>query len=91
MKTEITEATPTTETGKRLCRLLRKAEILQITDFANSTLYDMIRRGAFPPPVKLSDRFVAWREDDYLVWLNSRPKTLGPKASGAALTKEVVA
>ena len=83
MQTE-TAATPAPESGKPLCRLLRKAEILDITGLANSTLYYMIKRGSFPPPVKLSDRFVAWREDEFLDWLNSRPKTLGPKPTPVA-------
>ena len=59
--------TPTQE------RLLRRLEVADLTGIkANSTLYDMIRRGDFPPPVKLG-RSSAWRESEVRQWIADRP------------------
>lgn len=56
-------------------RLLRRQDVAELTGIrANSTLYDMIRRGDFPSPVKLSTRSSAWRESDIRQWIATRLK-----------------
>ena len=46
-------------------RLLRKDEVLYVTGIkASSTLYDMIRRGDFPAPYKLTSRTSVWKYKD---------------------------
>jgi prophage regulatory protein len=47
-------------------RFLRKPEVLNRLSIKNSTLYDWMRDGRFPKPVKLQPegRAVAWREED---------------------------
>lgn len=40
-----------------------------------STLYRLMREEAFPSPVKLSARRVAWRLADIEAWIASRPSS----------------
>jgi prophage regulatory protein len=53
-------------------RLLRRPEVEARTGIARSTLYEWMKRGEFPQPVKLGTRLVAWRESDITAWLESR-------------------
>ena len=52
--------------------LLRRPEVEARTGLSRSTLYDWMKRGDFPQPVKLGARLVAWRESDVNAWLESR-------------------
>ena len=51
-------------------RLIRRPEVLRMTGMSTSTLYDAITRGAFPRPVKIGRRAVAWPESDLARWLD---------------------
>ncbi|MET4127174.1 AlpA family transcriptional regulator [Roseovarius sp. MBR-6] len=53
-------------------KLLRRPEVENVTGLSRSTLYDWMKRGEFPQPVKLGTRLVAWRESDIAAWLKSR-------------------
>nr|WP_246035904.1 AlpA family transcriptional regulator [Aliishimia ponticola] len=53
-------------------RLIRRPEVEARTGLSRSTLYDWMKRGEFPQPVKLGARLVAWRESDVTEWLESR-------------------
>lgn len=53
-------------------RLIRRPEVCELTGLPKSTLYDHLATGAFPSPVKLSARSVAWRLSDVLAWMESR-------------------
>lgn len=52
--------------------LLRRPQVEIRTGLSRSTLYDWMKRGDFPQPVKLGTRLVAWRESDVTAWLESR-------------------
>ncbi|MFP4649170.1 MAG: helix-turn-helix transcriptional regulator [Halorhodospira sp.] len=54
-------------------RLLRRPEVEQITGLARATIYEQIRSGDFPAPLKIGKRAVAWRLSDIEAWLNGRP------------------
>jgi prophage regulatory protein len=54
-----------------LSKLIRRHEVEQKTGLARSTLYDYIARGAFPAPVRLGARAVAWHEADIDDWIAS--------------------
>ena len=56
--------------GARL--YLREHELLERLPFSRSTLRRMIRRGAFPAPVRLSPGVVAFRIEDFVKWLLDR-------------------
>jgi prophage regulatory protein len=53
-------------------RLIRRPEVEARTGLSRSTIYDWMKRGEFPQPVKLGARLVAWRESDVTEWLESR-------------------
>ncbi len=53
--------------------LLRRSEVQQVIGLkSKSTLYEMMKDGRFPRPVKLSERAVAWRSEDVAAWIGSR-------------------
>ncbi|MGY3437024.1 MULTISPECIES: helix-turn-helix transcriptional regulator [unclassified Marinovum] len=53
-------------------KLIRRPEVEARTGLSRSTLYDWMKRGDFPQPVKLGARLVAWRESDVTAWLQTR-------------------
>lgn len=65
---------------KRPVRLIRKPELLGMVGLGNTSLYDLIKRGEFPAPLRLSARSVAWREDEVQAWIAARPRSLGSGA-----------
>lgn len=40
--------------------------------FGRSTIYDLVRKGDMPAPVRLSERVSAWRTTDLIEWLESK-------------------
>jgi len=52
-------------------KLMRRPEVESRTGLSRSTLYDWMKRGDFPLPVKLGTRLVAWRESDVAAWLDA--------------------
>ena len=63
-------------------RLLRLPQVLELVGSGRSTLYAMVDRGEFPPPVRIGARAVAWRARDVQAWLENRPPA-GPRCKGA--------
>jgi predicted DNA-binding transcriptional regulator AlpA len=53
-------------------RLIRLPEVLRRTGMSRSWLYDAMRTGSFPTPVRIGERAVAWHEADLTQWLASR-------------------
>ncbi len=53
-------------------RILRRPEVEARTGLSRSTIYDWMKRGEFPQPIKLGARLVAWRESDVNAWLEAR-------------------
>ena len=53
-------------------KLIRRPEVEARTGLSRSTLYEWMKRGDFPQPVKLGARIVAWREADVAAWLDTR-------------------
>ena len=65
-------ASPVVHQEFRQGRLLRLYDVIEITGIKKSTIYDGVKSGDFPKPVKLSKRAVAWRDDDIQRWIESR-------------------
>jgi prophage regulatory protein len=59
---------------------LRLKAVLAKTGLASSSLYDFIEKGAFPKPVPLSQRRVAWLLDEVETWMETR---ISARAAGA--------
>ena len=49
--------------------LLRRPQVRKLVGLADSTIYDLIRKGRFPRPVRLSENVVAWRRQDLSDWM----------------------
>jgi prophage regulatory protein len=55
--------------------LLNKRAVLDVCAISHSTLYRMIKNGAFPEPVRRTgQRGVGWRADEVEAWILSRPR-----------------
>ncbi len=54
-------------------RYLRRRAVEEMTGLSRSTIYDMMAKGEFPRPVRLTAKAVAWPETAIADWLASRP------------------
>ena len=55
-----------------MARILRLPQVTEVTQLSRSTLYALVKKGGFPPPVKLASRASGWIESDILDWIDSR-------------------
>jgi len=55
-------------------RILRLPEVIEAVFLKKSTIYDLIRRGVFPVPVRLGLRSVGWYETEITDWVASRAR-----------------
>ncbi len=62
--------------------LLRLPAVLRTTGLGRSTLYRLISERAFPPPVKLARRAVAWRQEEVQQWASARTPVAHRPSSG---------
>lgn len=53
-------------------RFLRLPDVKRMTGLSRSGIYAMCANGAFPKPVKLSERSSAWVESEIADWLATR-------------------
>ena len=53
-------------------RLIKLKEVMNCTGLARSTIYKYISESAFPKPVPLGERAVAWVEDEIHEWILER-------------------
>jgi prophage regulatory protein len=53
-------------------KLYRLSELARNLGMSRSQIYRLLRAGQFPPAIRLSERVVAWREDDIRRWIDSR-------------------
>lgn len=55
-------------------KYLRRRAVLEMVGFSTTTLYDMMKRGEFPRPVKITSKAVAWPESAIAQWQADRAK-----------------
>jgi prophage regulatory protein len=53
-------------------QILRMFEVSDRIGLAKSSIYEQIRKGSFPKPIKLSPRSVGWLEADINSWLDEK-------------------
>ena len=53
---------------------IKLPEVLAIVRLSKAKVYSDIRKGAFPKPIKIGDRAVAWVLTDVTGWLEQRIK-----------------
>jgi prophage regulatory protein len=63
-------------------RTIRRAELRQIVPLADTTIYEMERRGEFPRRFYITSRCVVWDLEEVEAWIDARRN-----ASNAALLK----
>jgi prophage regulatory protein len=52
--------------------VLRLPQVIQRCGFSRSAIYKLIARNAFPRPINIGVRAVAWPEDEIEQWLSDR-------------------
>ncbi|MBP9591221.1 MAG: AlpA family phage regulatory protein [Steroidobacteraceae bacterium] len=62
---------------KKLRRTIRRSELRQIVPLADSTIYELERRGEFPQRFYLTARCVVWDLAEVMAWLQSRRQAGG--------------
>lgn len=53
-------------------KVLKLPDVMAATSLSRSSIYDFIKRGKFPAPVKLSDRAVGWLASEINGWIAER-------------------
>jgi prophage regulatory protein len=51
---------------------LRVSELERVLPYKKSWIWSQVRRGAFPQPIRMSNRCTVWRRDEIIEWLNER-------------------
>lgn len=52
--------------------LMRRKTVQELTGLSRSGLYVAIKNGAFPKPIKIGLRAVAWKATDIYTWIESK-------------------
>lgn len=66
------------DTDKPAMRFLRLKEVLAICGKSRSSIYDAIKRGEFPRPVKLGENSSGWIDTEIEDWMRGRIKASRP-------------
>lgn len=53
-------------------RFIRLKEVMAICGMSRSAIYSAIKKGQFPPQVKLTGRSTAWLKSEVIAWGESR-------------------
>ena len=53
--------------------LLRLDQVIHRVGLGRSTIYRRVYEGTFPPPLKIGDRAIAWRQSEVEQWIKKRP------------------
>ena len=57
--------------------ILRLPAVKKTTGQSRSTIYDQVKHGSFPKPVKIGKRAVGWIEAEIEAWLKTRMEARG--------------
>ena len=57
-----------------MTNVLRLPETIARVGLGRSAIYEAIKAGTFPRPIKLGERAVGFIEDEVEEWLKSRPR-----------------
>lgn len=58
-------------------RILKLPDVMAVTALSRSSIYDFIKRGKFPAPVRLSERAVGWLSTEIEMFLEQRAQLRG--------------
>ncbi|HSL83584.1 MAG TPA: AlpA family phage regulatory protein [Thermoanaerobaculia bacterium] len=62
-------------------RIIRRAELLQITGVSAASIYRWVASGTFPAPMKLGPNATGWLESEVVAWLQSRERAVEVRES----------
>ena len=65
-------------------KIIQLPEVIGATQLSRSTIYRLLGSGAFPQPLRLSERAIGWHQDEIDARLSSRQRT---RESGRPLPK----
>ena len=69
-------------------KLIRRPQVEELTGLKRSQIYANVKKGLMPAPVKIGAKAVAWRENEILSWINSRPKVEAGGIKDSQTSKE---
>ena len=52
--------------------VLKLPEVTKQTSKCRSSIYQSVKNGTFPPPIKLGERSVGWLASEITAWIESR-------------------
>ena len=55
-------------------KLLKIEEVIEKTTLGKSSIFDYVKKGKFPRPVKVGERAVAWKDDEIDEWISNLPR-----------------
>jgi predicted DNA-binding transcriptional regulator AlpA len=53
-------------------RILRFQDLAPFHIKSRPTLWKLIRESGFPVPIRIGPRFLGWKEDEVIAWVESR-------------------
>ena len=53
-------------------RLLKLAEVMEITALGRASIFSLVKKGTFPRPIKLTKRATAWPASEIQQWIRDR-------------------
>jgi len=53
--------------------ILSNAQVQALTSFGHTQLWNLVKSGQFPKPIRLSTQRVGWKSCDVREWILSRP------------------
>lgn len=59
-------------------RFLAPKRVAELTSLHRTTIYRKVEAGQFPPPVRLGERRIAFRESDIRAWMEARETVAVP-------------
>lgn len=54
-------------------KLYKRTEVEALTGLSRTTIYEMMKDGSFPRPLRVSKRAVRWQESTLTNWIESQP------------------
>ena len=54
--------------------LIRRKEVEELTGLSQSTIYEWMRQGNFPHPVRVGPHTVRWYLDEVMHFIHTRPR-----------------
>ena len=54
------------------CKVIKLAQVKELTTFSSATIYRLIKKGEFPRQLKLAERSSGWLLEDIYNWIEEK-------------------